>query len=532
MAYHVLARKWRPKNFSELVGQDTTVQTLSNALSTGRLHHAYLFTGTRGVGKTTIARIIAKCLNCEKGVSPTPCGECSICMAIDRGQFVDLIEVDAASRTKVEDTRDLLDNVQYAPSQGRYKIYLIDEVHMLSGHSFNALLKTLEEPPEHVKFLLATTDPQKLPITILSRCLQFHLRHITPEIMRPHLEHILQTEKLTYELPALELIAQAAKGSLRDALSLLDQAIAYGNQHVLEQTTRAMLGTLADTDLYPLLSALKKENGTELLEAIRELAEQGVDFSQIMADFLRLIHKISILQVVPTAYPEWNERHTLLEYASHFSPEVIQLFYQIGIIGNRDMIYSPDAKLAFEMTLLRMLHFTVDNSISSPKTDQPTKIKPAPLEAISPAAQPSTTISERAEPVLTSTSQDWSQICKVLALGGMLKVLAENAILVKIDEQVIRLQIDPKHASLVNDKLKSQLNELLNQYYQKTRLLQIEIKATEHTTPAQQEKHAQQERLSKAKETLVSDPHVQAILQQFGGKIDEKSIKPTEDEVK
>ena len=299
MSYQVLARKWRPKNFQDMVGQEPILRMLANALQQKRIHHAYLFTGTRGVGKTTIARILSKSLNCETGVTSTPCGTCHACRAIDAGQFLDLYEVDAASRTKVEDTRDLLDNVLYPPTQGRYKIYLIDEVHMLSTHSFNALLKTLEEPPEHVKFLLATTDPTRLPITILSRCLQFHLKRITPEHITQHLRHICTSANIENETAALEKLAKAADGSMRDALSLLDQAIAYGHGCVSKAEVYSMLGSMTEDDLHPLLEALASQDGSQLFKIMAHLAESAPDFQQLLEEFISMFHKIAIAQMVP-----------------------------------------------------------------------------------------------------------------------------------------------------------------------------------------------------------------------------------------
>ncbi|MBI5447843.1 MAG: DNA polymerase III subunit gamma/tau, partial [Gammaproteobacteria bacterium] len=294
MTYQVLARKWRPKTFADLIGQDIVVRTLTHALTHQRLHHAYLFTGTRGVGKTTLGRLIAKCMNCEQGISPTPCGQCSICLAIDAGHFVDLIEVDAASRTKVEDTRDLLDNVQYAPAQGRFKIYLIDEVHMLSGHSFNALLKTLEEPPSHVKFLFATTDPDRLPDTVLSRCIQFHLKNMAPDIIAPYLAHILQEEKINFEQTALDRIAYAAEGSMRDALSLLDQAIAFGQGALLEADVKTMLGSLEHDDLMILLEAIAQQDAAQLAQALQQLSLYHCDYAQAAQTLLSLLHHLAL----------------------------------------------------------------------------------------------------------------------------------------------------------------------------------------------------------------------------------------------
>ncbi|MBX7272399.1 MULTISPECIES: DNA polymerase III subunit gamma/tau [Stutzerimonas stutzeri subgroup] len=369
MSYQVLARKWRPRSFREMVGQTHVLKALINALDNQRLHHAYLFTGTRGVGKTTIARIIAKCLNCETGVSSTPCGVCSVCREIDEGRFVDLIEVDAASRTKVEDTRELLDNVQYAPSRGRYKVYLIDEVHMLSSHSFNALLKTLEEPPPHVKFLLATTDPQKLPVTILSRCLQFSLKNMPPERVVEHLTHVLGVENVPFEDDALWLLGRAADGSMRDAMSLTDQAIAFGEGKVLAADVRAMLGTLDHGQVYGVLQALLEGDARALLEAVRHLAEQGPDWAGVLAEILNVLHRVAIAQALPEAVDNGQgDRDRVLALAQALPAEDVQFYYQMGLIGRRDLPLAPDPRSGFEMVLLRMLAFRPAGSDGAPRT--------------------------------------------------------------------------------------------------------------------------------------------------------------------
>ncbi|MDI5884174.1 DNA polymerase III subunit gamma/tau [Cobetia amphilecti] len=358
MSYQVLARKWRPRNFHELIGQEHVSRALVNALDQGRLHHAYLFTGTRGVGKTTLARILAKCLNCEEGVSSRPCGVCGTCREIDEGRFVDLIEVDAASRTKVEDTRELLDNVQYAPTQGRYKVYLIDEVHMLSTHSFNALLKTLEEPPPHVKFLLATTDPQKLPVTILSRCLQFTLKNMPPVRVVEHLSDILAREEVSFEEDALWLLGKAADGSMRDAMSLTDQAIAFGHGQVRREDVAAMLGTLDHRHVLALLECLASLDAASLLAEVATLAEQGPDYGGVLDDMASVFHRLAIAQMVPSALDNGHgDRDALLALASRFTGEDVQLYYQIALQGRGDMANAPDARTALEMTLLRMLAF-------------------------------------------------------------------------------------------------------------------------------------------------------------------------------
>nr|WP_024307931.1 DNA polymerase III subunit gamma/tau [Pseudomonas sp. P818] len=368
MSYQVLARKWRPRSFREMVGQTHVLKALINALDSQRLHHAYLFTGTRGVGKTTIARIIAKCLNCETGISSTPCGTCSVCREIDEGRFVDLIEVDAASRTKVEDTRELLDNVQYSPSRGRFKVYLIDEVHMLSTSSFNALLKTLEEPPPHVKFLLATTDPQKLPVTVLSRCLQFSLKNMPPERVVEHLTHVLTAENVPFEDDALWLLGRAADGSMRDAMSLTDQAIAFGEGKVLAADVRAMLGTLDHGQVYGVLHALIEGDARALIEAVRHLAEQGPDWNGVLSEMLNVLHRVAIAQALPDAVDNGQgDRERVLQLAQALPAEDVQFYYQMGLIGRRDLPLAPDPRGGFEMVLLRMLAFRPAGADDAPK---------------------------------------------------------------------------------------------------------------------------------------------------------------------
>jgi DNA polymerase-3 subunit gamma/tau len=358
MSYQVLARKWRPRTFEDMVGQEHVLQALIHALESQRLHHAYLFTGTRGVGKTTIGRLLARCLNCETGVTPNPCGECSSCREIQEGRFVDLIEIDAASRTGVDDMRELTDNVQYSPTRGRYKVYLIDEVHMLTNQSFNAFLKTLEEPPEHVKFLLATTDPQKLPVTVLSRCLQFNLKRMTPEHIAGHLRHVLGAEEIPFEEPALWLLARAADGSMRDALSLTDQAIAFGNQKLSASDVSNMLGTIDQRDIERIVNALVEGDGPALLAEISRISDFAPDYSVILADLLSLFHRVTMEQVVPgSADNALGDAEQVQALARKLSAEDAQLFYQSALIGRKDLTITPDARMGFEMTLLRMLAF-------------------------------------------------------------------------------------------------------------------------------------------------------------------------------
>jgi DNA polymerase-3 subunit gamma/tau len=407
MSYQVLARKYRPANFEELEGQEHVLRALINALDNDRLHHAYLFTGTRGVGKTTIARILAKCLSCENGVSSKPCGECSACREIAEGRSVDLIEVDAASRTRVEDTRELLDNVQYMPTRSRFKVYLIDEVHMLSNHSFNALLKTLEEPPEHVKFLLATTDPKKLPITVLSRCLQFNLKNLSPERIVNHLKQILATESIEYEENALWQLGRAADGSMRDALSLTDQAISYGNNSVRDADVKQMLGSIDQKEVFGILNALFAKNAAELLATIQHLSEFSPDYGALMGDILSILHRVAVAQEVPTSVDNSHGDEAVIRaLAESVHCEDLQLFYQIGLMGQRDLAFAPDARTGFEMSMLRMLTFTPEElpQISSETTASSEDAKKKTLNN-SESAQ-GTLASLLAKPALRSDSAD------------------------------------------------------------------------------------------------------------------------------
>ncbi len=377
MSYQVLARKWRPKNFSELVGQQHVLQALVNALDAQRLHHAYLFTGTRGVGKTTIARIFSKSLNCEEGISSTPCGKCTSCLEIDEGRSVDLIEIDAASRTGVDDMRELLENVQYAPTRSRYKVYLIDEVHMLSKHSFNALLKTLEEPPEHIKFLLATTDPQKLPVTVLSRCLQFNLKRMSRQQIQDHLTHLLEQEGIEADNQALMLLAHAADGSMRDALSLLDQAIAHGSGAVKTEAVESMLGAISRDFLIRIVQALIDQNADQLLAETRQLIERNPDYLRVCADLIQLFYQMALYLSAAGVEPEDElMRQEIIECANRLSVEEVQLYYQIVLQGRKDLDISPDQALGFEMLMLRLLAFSPGQEIANDKASAAEKKSP------------------------------------------------------------------------------------------------------------------------------------------------------------
>ncbi|ASO11542.1 DNA polymerase III subunit gamma/tau [Salmonella enterica] len=390
MSYQVLARKWRPQTFADVVGQEHVLTALANGLSLGRIHHAYLFSGTRGVGKTSIARLLAKGLNCETGITATPCGVCDNCREIEQGRFVDLIEIDAASRTKVEDTRDLLDNVQYAPARGRFKVYLIDEVHMLSRHSFNALLKTLEEPPAHVKFLLATTDPQKLPVTILSRCLQFHLKALDVEQIRHQLEHILNEEHIAHEPRALQLLSRAADGSLRDALSLTDQAIASGDGQVSTQAVSAMLGTLDDDQALSLVEAMVDANGERVMSLLNEAAARGIEWEALLVEMLSLLHRIAMVQLSPAALGSDMAaiEQRMRELARTVPPGDLQLYYQTLLIGRKELPWAPDRRMGVEMTLLRALAFHPRMPLPEPETPRQSFAPVAPTAVMTPPQVP------------------------------------------------------------------------------------------------------------------------------------------------
>lgn len=515
MSYQVLARKWRPKNFTTLAGQEHVVRALTNALDQQRLHHAYLFTGTRGVGKTTLARIFAKSLNCEQGISSQPCGQCTTCQEIDTGRFVDLIEVDAASRTRVEDTRELLDNVQYAPSKGRYKVYLIDEVHMLSGHSFNALLKTLEEPPPHVKFLLATTDPQKLPVTVLSRCLQFHLKNISDEGIFNYLMSVLNAENISYENPAVQLIARAANGSMRDALSLLDQAIAYGNSQLKTAEISDMLGTIERTYIFELLDALTTNNAHNILTTINQLAEQAVDFPQALEELLSVIHQIALVQVVPEALADdWQDTKKIQALAKQFTAEEIQLYYQIGLTGRRDLPFAPSPKSGFEMVLLRMLAFRPAN-ISLPT------LEPQPATTIS-----SSNIASAIKPMAAVNEKDsWENLLPKLNLTGASLALAKQCVLEKFTDSEIILTLDSNQAALLNDTQKQRIATAFIEYFQRPLKVAITIGKTTTNTPAAIAKQQQQQRQTTATQAIAQDRKVQALIETFNGTIVPNSIK-------
>lgn len=585
MSSHVLARKWRPNTFDTMVGQTHAVQALKNALSTNRLHHAYLFTGTRGVGKTSIARILAKALSCETGITPNPCGQCQHCRDIESGRFVDLLEVDAASRSKVEDTREILDNIMYPPTHGKYKIYLIDEVHMLSGHSFNALLKTLEEPPEHVKFLLATTEPKKLPITVLSRCLQFHLKNITQDEMTNHLANILKNENIPFEPPALSWIAQAANGSVRDALSLLDQAIARGQNQVLEAMIREMLGYVETYYIIQLTEAIVERNGAQILSISTDLQHQGAEPSQILKELQKLFHQLTIIQCVPDYTASSHEGYSsqkLQEIAKKISAEDLQLFYQIALKGFQDISLAPTPWIALEMTLLRMLAFQpVKAETSTPpssSTQKSNTVLPPTVEAYNkghltlnnfafssrnesfenrslPNIRPEKIDTHKKEPVheqaslrnseikeispaqpqkiseSAPSSLSWENILSSLNLGGLANTAAQHCAIKEFNkENQLILSIPTQYETFLTASIRKQIEDELKNYFRQSKKKEIsvvvETTQTSVSSPAVKQKEKEKIILDNVQNSFDKDTNLHKILEIFHGTIVPESIKP------
>lgn len=510
--HQVLARKWRPKQFADMVGQQHVLPALINALDHNRLHHAYLFTGTRGVGKTTVARILAKSLNCEQGISSRPCGTCQNCLDIDAGRCLDVMEVDAASRTKVEDTRDLLDNVQYSPTKCRFKIYLIDEVHMLSNHSFNALLKTLEEPPPHVKFLLATTDPQKLPITVLSRCLQFHLKSLTNEQLTVHCETLCREEKIPAEKKALEYIADAAQGSARDALSLLDQAIVFSNNNITEAAVCGMLGQADHNTTWTILENLQSANLESLLAITHDMAIENIDFNQALQQLIEKFHEIAIAQFAPNSLSKDKEK--LLNLAKHFSKETVQLYYQILLIGRKDLTLAPTAKLGFEMILLRLLAFNPSRSETTAPQKNTAPAKEAP-HAKTPSLKPS------------GGSSTWNDMLATLQLAGMSQLVASNCSLEKFADNELVLLIDEVHRPLLSANIKDRIQEAVQKNLNQDIKLTIKIGNQTTPTPAIEHQAKVSQRQENAKTSITLDQNIQNIMTSFDGVLEQDSIKST-----
>lgn len=517
MSYQALARKWRPRCFAEITGQSHVVRVLRNALVYERVHHAYLFTGTRGVGKTTIARILAKALNCVQPKEGEPCCQCEICLAVDEGRFVDLIEVDAASRTRVEDTQRLLENAQYAPSRGRYKIYLIDEVHMLSGHSFNALLKTLEEPPPHVKFLLATTDPQKIPVTVLSRCLQFSLKRLPPDQIETRLEQILKAEGIAFEGGALRRLARAADGSLRDALSLLDQAIAYGGGRVGANDVEAMLGGVTRDSVKGLVEALAKLDARAAMAEVARLAETGSDFAEVLRELLTLLHRIALAQKLPETAEQDEERDFILAQAKALSAEDVQLYYQIGLVGQKDLPLAPDPRTGLEMVLLRMLAFR-------PVEAEPSTAASKPGGASSAVEVPGVVNS----PPHTPPAVGWEALLERMQLSGMARELAYHCVLAHLDERRCELMLDERFAHLRSDRWQERLQQALAATLGRPVKLVIRLVRSEVETPASLRQRRQQEKLAEAEKAIAEDETVRALMETFDARIVPGSVKPAE----
>ena len=529
MSYQVLARKWRPRQFSEMAGQEHVLRALINALDHDRLHHAYLFTGTRGVGKTSVARILAKCLNCERGVSSTPCGECGACREITDGRFIDLIEVDAASRTKVEDTRELLENVQYAPTAGRFKVYLIDEVHMLSTHSFNALLKTLEEPPPHVKFLFATTDPRKLPVTVLSRCLQFNLKNLSAETIVKQLRFILGEEKIPAEESALWSIARSADGSMRDALSLTDQAISHGGGKITDLEVSAMLGTIDHTTVIEMCQAVAGGDGAQTLALVDRFAELAPDYSAALAAILSIWHRVAIAQTVPEALDiSDRDRATILALAQTLSPEDVQLFYQICLLGRRDLAMAADPRSGFEMVMLRMLTFRP--AAQEPNPVKPTQSPRTVLKQETKPQQPPVTAVNQTEPVQAPVNgkgdNDWAEMIVAMRIGGMTRELANNCILENIDDKVCTLVLDPGHKQLRSAVTEEKLQNALRRYRGTSLKLVINTEKTVIDTPAVQLIKAREDRQQAAVDAINSDENIQALKEHFDARVLPGTIEP------
>ncbi|HEX7815877.1 DNA polymerase III subunit gamma/tau [Dyella sp.] len=565
MSYQVLARKWRPRKFAELVGQEHVVRALTNALDTGRMHHAYLFTGTRGVGKTTIARIFAKSLNCERGESADPCGECAVCTAVDAGRFVDLLEIDAASNTGVDDVREVIENAQYAPARGRFKVYLVDEVHMLSKPAFNALLKTLEEPPPHVKFLLATTDPQKLPVTVLSRCLKFNLKRLLPDQISGQMRHILGAENIAYEDAAIVELARAADGSLRDGLSLLDQAIAYGGGALHADDVRAMLGSVARGQVLGVLEALAMGDGQQLLDECSRIASFSPDFGGVLDDLAAVLHRLQLIQLVPGYRPESGDADdsALVSLAERLQPEDVQLYYQIATTGRRDLAIAPDARTGFEMAMLRMLAFrpvdggqaprrerpvvapasrqaepaaTPRMAPSQPPLDRAQQQAPAPVSAPAPVArvEPPAPVAAPA-PVSRDVPRDarglpiWEALIEQAGLRGPMGQLAQNAHLRERDGQTLVMALQSAHMHLAVEPMVGQMEDRISQALgERIKLRFVSDQSVASHTPAARAATAREEAQSAAEQSIESDPLVQSLKREFGAKVIPQSIKPFE----
>ncbi len=525
MTYLVLARKYRPRNFSTLVGQEHVVKALRHALEKQRLHHAYLFTGTRGVGKTTIARILAKCLNCETGITADPCGKCSACTEIDGGRFIDLLEVDAATNTKVDEMRQLLDTAQYAPSRGRFKVYVIDEVHMLSNSAFNAMLKTLEEPPEHLKFILATTDPQKIPVTVLSRCLQFNLKQMPLGAITEHLARLLEAEGIEFERDALPPLARAAAGSMRDGLSLLDQAIAHGAGRVSAINVREMLGAVDETYLLRALDALAAGNGPVLMAVADEMQSRSLSFDAALADLASLLLRVALASSVPAALDaDMPERDKICDFAQRFAADEIQLYYQIAVQGRQDLALAPDEHSGFVMTLLRMLAFRPEGAVSPtgtfalPANSSPLRAAAAaPAQAATPASQPA-----------SAFGGDWADLVGDLKLGGAAKLLADNSELKRHAGGQFELSIPKAMAYLAEKNYVDKLKAALTQRFGGTITLRVAVGEVQGKSVAAIEQGERSARQAQAADAVRGDPFVRDLVDIFDATVIDNTIQATQ----
>ena len=548
MSYQVLARKYRPRSFDTLVGQAHVVQALKNALDQKRLHHAYLFTGTRGVGKTTLARILAKALNCENGISSSPCGTCSACTEIDQGRYVDLIEVDAASNTQVDNMRDLLDNAQYAPTQGQFKIYIIDEVHMLSKSAFNAMLKTLEEPPEHVKFILATTDPQKVPVTVLSRCLQFNLKQMPSASISEYMEKILKEEAINYEINAIYLIAKAANGSMRDALSILDQGIAYCGGTIEEATIKKMLGAIDQSYLFNLIQAVIDQDGQKVIEIAKHMDERNLSFEAALNDLANLIQIISVTQAIPESLEvSYLDRDQVIALSKKISAEQLQLLYQITILGRRDLYLAPDEYAGFTMTLLRMLSFAPQDALIAKnpaiaKNDvahSATKIESAAISKdvssetfeIKKKIEVTHEIDEDVSDKETSKEAvpfngNWRELVDQLKLG-LVKALAQQSELVSFKNNEIILSIADEHKHLLNEAYQKKLELSLSEHFSQ-RIKLVILQKGANNSPLKQKQEERSTLMKDTENAILQDQFVKSLLTEFNAEIIPSSIKPNQ----
>ena len=531
MSYLALARKWRPKKFNDIVGQEHVVQALTNALNSEKMHHAYLFSGTRGIGKTTIARILAKAFNCQEGMSADICEKCENCLGVDEGRFVDLIEVDAASKTKVDDTRELLDNVQFAPTISEYKIYLIDEVHMLSRHSFNALLKTLEEPPPHVRFFLATTDPQKLPITVLSRCLQFNLKRISPKLILERIKFICNEEKIKFEDIALAKIARAADGSLRDALSLLDQSIAYSASNLTDANITSMLGSVDKKYIHQIMISIVNNDASELIKTIDNIDQYFPNYENLLIDLAEIFQRLAVLNLIQEPFENNQFEYDLSEYDNSFDSEEIQLNYQIALMGRRDLDLAPSHKVGFEMCLLRMIAFKPDSSEEISKKDQTIKSKENVSEK-----NPKSTVNTKKNNKKTTSFEDsisiksekliWSELVDELGINGATKTLADNCSFLRKERDTIYLVLDKKSSSYYSKEREGNLSKALSIFFKKTIVIKIDVGDLQTETPNQEKIREKNEKHDEAILGLQIDPKIKEIENTFSGaSLDSDSIK-------